>query len=76
MKIICSIETLCELIAKDMPKRGKAIGITLFTLDLYQGDKLSRGGNGKCATARKACSRISQGKRTNAYLKKNPSNNL
>ena len=43
MKIICSIETLCELIAKGMPKRGKAIGITLFTLDLYQGAKLSRG---------------------------------
>lgn len=41
MKIITSITLLANLFADDLPKKSKHAGITLFSLDLYQGSRLS-----------------------------------
>ena len=41
MKIIVSITLLANLFADDLPKKSKHAGITLFSLDLYQGSRLS-----------------------------------
>lgn len=41
MKIIISIDQLANLFADDLPKKSKHAGITLFSLDLYQGSRLS-----------------------------------
>lgn len=41
MKIITSIDLLANLFADDLPKKSKHAGITLFSLDLYQGSRLS-----------------------------------
>lgn len=41
MKIISSIETLLQLLDKNLPKKSKTAGITLYTFDLYNGPLLS-----------------------------------
>ena len=41
MKIIISIDQLANLFADDLPKKSKHAGITLFSLDLYQGYRLT-----------------------------------
>lgn len=41
MKIITSIDLLANLFADDLPQKSKHAGITLFSLDLYQGSRLS-----------------------------------
>ena len=41
MKIIVSITLLANLFADDLPQKSKHAGITLFSLDLYQGSRLS-----------------------------------
>lgn len=41
MKIISSIETLLQLLDKNLPKKSKTTGITLYTFDLYNGPLLS-----------------------------------
>ena len=41
MKIISSIETLLQLLEKNLPKKSKTTGITLYTFDLYNGPLLS-----------------------------------
>ena len=41
MKIIISIDQLANLFADDLPKKSKHAGITLFSLDIYQGSRLS-----------------------------------
>ena len=41
MKIIPSIDLLANLFADDLPRKSKHAGITLFSLDLYQGSRLS-----------------------------------
>ena len=41
MKIISSIETLLQLLDKNLPKKSKTAGITLYTIDLYNGPLLS-----------------------------------
>lgn len=41
MKIIISIDQLANLFADELPKKSRHAGITLFSLDLYQGSRLS-----------------------------------
>ena len=41
MKIISSIETLLQLLDKNLPQKSKTTGITLCTFDLYNGPLLS-----------------------------------
>ena len=41
MKIIISIDQLANLFADDLPQKSKHAGITLFSLDLYLGYRLS-----------------------------------
>lgn len=41
MKIIASIELFAHLLARDLPQKSKAAGLTLYSLDLYQGVLLS-----------------------------------
>ena len=41
MKIISSIETLLQLLDKDLPKKSKTTGSTLYIFDLYHGPLLS-----------------------------------
>ena len=41
MKIIISINLLANLFADDLPQKSKHVGITLFSLDLYQASRLS-----------------------------------
>lgn len=37
MKLICSIDLIAPLLAKDLPQRNKMASVTLFYFDLYQG---------------------------------------
>lgn len=41
MKIIVSIELFVHLLARDLPQKSKTAGLTLYSLDLYQGALLS-----------------------------------
>ena len=41
MKIIISIDLLANLFADELPKKSRHAGITLFSLDIYQGSRLS-----------------------------------
>ena len=41
MKIIIAIDQLANLFADELPKKSRHAGITLFSLDIYQGSRLS-----------------------------------
>ena len=41
MKLICSIDLIASLLEQDLPRKSKPAGVTLFTLELYQGASLS-----------------------------------
>ena len=41
MKIIVSIDQLANLFVDDLPQKSRHAGITLFSLDIYQGSRLS-----------------------------------